>query len=250
MEGKHECTERPPIVQYWHAEEAPDYIADLFETYDDLNPDRRHLVFSRSSAAAFIDEHFDSRRLRAFEACAVPAMQADYFRYCATLALGGAYCDADSRCVASLRSLVPAGGAGRLFQRSDSEVTVNGLYAFGSPGHPFIELALEVATANIERRTSNHVYATTGPLIFTNLCRLRRLGSFDALMEHLAGHRSEWHARVLCEAIGDYGLVNRAFEGVMVSPISENVWIRAPECPLPYKETDEHWTNFKGTIYR
>ncbi len=247
MTGREEHIEGLPIIQYWHSAEAPDYIAALFETFSDLNPDRPHLIFNEASAAAFIAEHFESRRLRAFLACAVPAMQADYFRYCAVLKLGGAYVDADSRCISNLDSLLPAVGCGRLFQRPKGPV-VNGGFAFGSPGHAFLALVLDIATANVEGRDSDLIYATTGPLIFTNLCRLHRLGSFDAFIEHMTGRRHEDSARRLCETIGDYALVSRALVGITISPISENMWVSTAAGPLPYKE-NAHWMKVKGGIF-
>lgn len=239
-----------PIVQYWHSEDVPHYMGDLFQTFGDLNPDRPHLVFDRRSAASFISQHLGPRRLRAFQACAIPAMQADYFRYCAILVLGGAYCDADTRCVASLSSMIPTGRRGRVFLRRDGVAVLNAYFAFGSPGHPLLELALDVATRNIERRVDDSIYAVTGPLIFTNLYRLHRLGSFDALIDFMADRRYAGPARTLCESIDDYDRVSQAFEGVTVSPDSENTWICGPGRPLPYKQTGTHWTKFEGGIYR
>lgn len=251
MTGEGTHVEPPPIIQYWHEDEAPDYIASLLATFAEFNPERPQLVFSERSAAAFIAEHLGSRRVRAFQACAVPAMQADYFRYCATLVLGGIYCDADFRCIASIGPVIPLAGEGHLFKRDgEGGAVVNGFFAFGSPGHRFLELVLDVVTTNIERRSADSVYAVTGPLVFTNLYRLHRLGSFEALVEQMAKRPSAPYARSLCKAIGDYERVDRAFEGIKVSSAESNSWIRAPEGPLPYKETDSHWTNVKQSIFR
>jgi Glycosyltransferase sugar-binding region containing DXD motif len=231
-----------PIVQYWHAEQPPDYIADLLQTFSDLNPDRRHRVFSAAEAEELIAERFTARELSAFRACAAPAMQADYFRYCAVLALGGIYSDADFRCVAALAPLIPAAGRGRLFRGPKGNV-INGLFAFGSPGHPFLELALEVATANIERRLSDHVYFLTGPPIFMALTGLRRCGSFDALIAQTAGSKFERFVKAYCETIGDYGRVSHALEGIRVGATGEHdAFVAPPGIDLPYKSSDAHWT--------
>jgi mannosyltransferase OCH1-like enzyme len=63
-------------------------------------------------------------------------MQADYLRYAAVLALGGFYADVDFRRLADLKPLIPSSGHGRLFRGPKGNV-INGLFAFGSPGHPF-----------------------------------------------------------------------------------------------------------------
>jgi Glycosyltransferase sugar-binding region containing DXD motif len=240
--------DRLPIVQYWHEKVAPDYLEEMLTTFRERNPDRPHLVFSESTAEQLIEEHFGSREVEAFRACAVPAMQADYFRYCATFALGGVYCDADHRCIASLRPLIPTPGGGHLFLRPSGAI-INGLFAFGSPRHAFLELALEIATVNIERRRFDRVYFTTGPPIFTSMYWLRRLGSFDALFER-AG-RIEGYMRAYCEVIENCARVSDAFEGVRVSPIAKRrAFIQSPEGPLPHKATDAHWTNCGQEIFR
>jgi mannosyltransferase OCH1-like enzyme len=142
---------RLPLIQYWHSDAMPDRIAGLIESFRRLNPDLRHLVFNERSAAAFIGEHYDSRQLRAFRSCAVPAMQADYLRCCAALALGGVYCDAYWQCIARMQPLIPPPGNGRLFQAEKGNI-ISGIFAFGAPGHAFLELVLEIA--NCEHRAS------------------------------------------------------------------------------------------------
>lgn len=243
-----------PLVQYWHEEGMPGYIADLCQAFERLNPDLCHLVFNESSAKAFIGEQLGERRLRAFCACGVPAMQADYLRYCAVFVLGGAYADIDACCIKGLSSMIPQPGCGQLFMQPGKEgregLIVNGLFGFGSPRHPFLELALEVATANIECRVSNSVYITTGPVIFTMLYRLHRLGSFAALIDRSGDDSATEFARHLCDAIGDFGLVERAFEGIVISPPADNLWIRSPGRLLPYKRTGAHWMKARGEIFK
>lgn len=234
------------IVQYWHSQDVPSYITELLQTFTELNPDLQHLVFDESSAASFIDEHFGPRQLRAFRACAVPAMQADYFRYCAIHALGGVYCDADVRCVAALCSLVPQKKQGRLFLRPEGNSLINGIFAFGSPGHPFLALVLEIVTANIERRLADRVYFNTGPPILTSLLWLNRLGSRDAFLELAEKHNHLKYAHCYLDAVGDLAQVGRAFDGIEFLAAKENRWTGNPQTPLPYKATDAHFTNVRG----
>lgn len=101
---------RTPLIQYWHQSSVPPSIERLSGSFRAHNPEMRHMVFSEATATDFIEERFGAREAAAFLACAVPAMQADYLRYCAVYALGGMYFDADCRCVASLRPLFDACG--------------------------------------------------------------------------------------------------------------------------------------------
>lgn len=236
----------PPIIQYWHSESVPDYIADLLQSFDDLNPDLGHLVFSAPEAEEFIAERFTVREVAAFRACAVPAMQADYFRYCAVLALGGIYADADFRCLAGLRPLLPPSGGGCLFRSRRGNI-MNGAFAFGSGGHRFLELALEIATANIERRLCDSVNFVTGPPIFITLAALGVCGSFDKLIARSAGTPLGKFAGPYCEAIGNYDRVAAAIEGVTVA-MSMDAFFRH-EIELPYKRSNTYWANAKGKIF-
>lgn len=207
-------------------------------------------MFNTASADAFIADQFTSREVASFRACVVPAMQADYFRYCVILALGGLYSDVDFKCTASIRPLVPVDGKGQLFRGPKGNV-INSIFAFGSPGHPFLELALEIATANIECRLCDHVYYTTGPPIFMSLVNLHRLGSFDALIKQIphGSPQREW-ARSYCEVVDDYSRVSRALQGIEVSqPLAYQPVIQPPTEPLRYRQSPLHWMNFKGSIF-
>jgi mannosyltransferase OCH1-like enzyme len=241
--------DRPPIIQYWHSESVPADVAGLFATFRDQNPDLSHLVFSETSAANLIREHFGPRELRAFRSCAVPAMQADYFRNCAILILGGLYCDADTRCVARVRSLIPPPGHGQLFVREWGSIAYD-RFAFGAPDHPLLKLTLEIITANIEHRL-DRVFFATGPPVLNTLYWLYTLGSFEALSRAFEDNPSATYLHSYCEIIGDYTRVIDAFEGVEISPVSKvDALIGRPMGPLGYKKTDMHWTKFKGEIFK
>jgi hypothetical protein len=258
------------IGQYWNTEAVPDYIADLFVTFRDRNPDFHHRVFDEAEAEGFIAERFGPREAAAFRACAVPSMQSDYFRYCFGLAFGGVYADADYRCLRSLRSLLDGLEGGEIFLGPDTH-PLNGretkrvwsaFFAFREAGHPFLRLALDIATANMEARIAERVWPaghnvraaiwlTVGPGIPTAMRLIHEWGSLDAFVEGIAGSDAEPFGELYCEAIGSYERIVEAFEGVRVSP-SESMfaWVGRPEAPLPYKETDVHWHNVTTTIFR
>lgn len=250
MDGGGGAIDRLTIVHYWHDGEPPAYIAELLATFRAHNPEMRQVVFDESMAEKLIARNLGEREVAAFRSCAVPAMQADYFRYCAALAWGGVYCDADVRCKAGLRTLMPTRGEGWLVLRPHGAI-VNGLFAFGSPGHPLLEMVVDVATANIEGRSWKSVYMATGPALLTAMYWMHLYGSFDAFIANAPGPGWERYARVLNEVVGDCDRVIQAFEGVQITPASElNSFVQSTGMHFPYKESDTHWSNARGSIYR
>jgi mannosyltransferase OCH1-like enzyme len=261
------------LVQYWHSEEVPEEITALIESFRKRNPEMRHLLFDEASAEGFIAEHLSPREVAAFRTCGAPAMQSDYLRCCAVLALGGIYADADLRCVSPLEPLLDGLGSGELFgwaQIPDAlshlgltDRTVfgdterpgafrwveNGFFAFSAPGHPLLELALRVMTANIETRATESLIAVTGPGVFTSFYLLRELGSFEAFVAY-AGHGVlKPVARRICEIVGDHGRLMRMLDGVDISPVGRARQFVEHTMPS-YKETDAHWMRWPGSIFR
>lgn len=244
-----------PIVQYWHSEDVPAEVATLTASFRDLNPDLQHLVFDEAAAEEFIAERFTAREIAAFRACAVPAMQADYFRYCAIHTLGGVYSDVGFRCLRPLRTLIDTIDGGLLFSKPQPHrVVYNGLFAFTEPGHPLLRLALDVATANIERRMAETVNLTTGPWIFTCLAEVHRCGSFEIARRQAPTPMFEGLADRMHEVVEDYTRVEAAFKEVRIEPFSLAAgWIGTPKAPLQHKESDTDWINWprrKGGIFR
>jgi Glycosyltransferase sugar-binding region containing DXD motif len=241
----------PPIVQYWHSEEIPADIAELIDTFREQNPEMRHMLFCEAKAEEFIAEHLTAREVAAFRACAVPAMQADYFRYCAGYALGGISSDVDVRCLGSLRTFIDTPDEG-LLVRGSYEQVISGFFWFRSSGHPLLRLALDLATANIEQRSPPTVWAATGPWILAALVALDQLGSIDALRTEVAKLPMDVQFERFVRLVGDPARVAQALKGVRIVPYEGTTsWI-GPPGPLEYKRSEMHWTNWqkRATIFR
>ena len=243
-----------PIIQYWHSSEIPASVAELIRSVGTHNPRWRHLVFDRARAEELIAERFTPREASAFEACAVPAMQADYFRYCAIYALGGVYADADMRCDGSIDRVVAGEGGGKLFRRAvDVRVrprpyptVINHFFAFRSPGHPLMRLAVEIATTNVERRVAEDVWAVTGPGIFTGLLLLRDAESEQAFVERFGDDRGGIAAaESLCEVAGGVAGARTALAGVDIGLVRELSRSLQVVKDLPYKHTGTHWVRWE-----
>ncbi|MGC1852015.1 MAG: glycosyltransferase [Solirubrobacterales bacterium] len=239
---------RPPIIQYWHSAEVPTEISELVSTFRDQNPTMRHLLFNETEAMALIAEHYTDREVAAFRACAVPAMQADYFRYCAILALGGIYADADFRCRQPLHSLVEQFNGECLFTGSRGQI-MNGFFLLQKPHHPLLRLTLDIATHNIEQRFSERIWLVTGPGIFNGLAILYKRGFSDtAKGDRCMGVR--WSA---LEAAGGYVRIAEAFNALHTAPLRQVAdWISGPEFPLKHRQDHTHWfeRQKQKTIFR
>lgn len=236
------------IVQYWDSGEIPDYLGAELATFANLNPDFRHLVLSRATAEEFIAEHFTPREVAAFRSCAVPSMQSDYVRFCVGLVFSGIYSDVDFRCITPLGPLVPSPGNIRLFLGPRGNV-ISGFFAFRAPGHPFLELALEIVTVNIERRSPASVYFAAGPPIFTGLVILDQVESRDGSIAPFVDPPLQAAVREYWRVIGDRSRISAALGGVEVLTTEKYLEYIQPIGPLPYKSTDSHWLNFKGDIF-
>ncbi|MGC1852028.1 MAG: glycosyltransferase [Solirubrobacterales bacterium] len=257
------------IVQYWHDEDIPGEVAELIASFPALNPEMHHLVFSETSAEEFIAEHFTPREVAAFRACAVPAMQADYLRYCAVLAFGGIYVDVDMECVAPLSSLLEIAGDGVLFgmprlppmfrtpayewreRLGPYRAINNNIFAFSSPGHPLLELALAMATRSIETRSAENVALTTGPGIFTSLYLLREAGSLEVYADFVRGGVFEAGVPAFCAMIESRADIERRLQRVRIPSLSDAArWARPPKSKPSYKDAEGHWINVKTSIFR
>lgn len=261
----------PVIAQYWHSKQRPKPIEDAFASFREHNPDLHHLAFDESKADAFLAEHFSRRELGAFRACAVPAMQADYFRYCAIFTLGGVYADADLQCIRELRPLLERPCDGILFGRQGPLTAAqaaryswphevgpylavgNGFFVFPEAHHPLLATAIEIATTNIERRVADGargVWLTAGPGIFTSMYLLQHLGSIDAFIRYTAGSVLEPSATVFCEIVEGTAVIDGLLGGVAIRPRDESrAWIR-PVKVARKAGTAAHWWTYGGSIFR
>lgn len=183
-----------------------------------LNPEMQHRVFDRDRASWFIGKHLGQRECRAFEACAIPAMQADYFRAVAMLVKGGVYVDADcvsQRPLADLFAGIPYAGI----------LSFNGRYQLGlmmfrAPGDALIGAWLEHITRNVEARRGGNASVLTGP---------------SAIREVIDG-----------AAAGSPVL--RSVGRITPLPWSEmGPWVGLTDAA--YKSGPRHWENWRGSPY-
>ena len=138
------------LFQYWDTGEPPQDVAGWVEGFRVKNPEMQHRLYDRDRASWFIGKHFSERERRAFDALAVPAMQADYFRLCALVAKGGVWFDADCLPGRPLSTLI-ARAPSLLLVLLDGAI-INSTLIARRPGSPFLTACLGAATRIIEGR--------------------------------------------------------------------------------------------------
>lgn len=239
------------LIQYWDTGAPPPDIAGMIAGLVRDNPGLDHRLYDRDSAAHFIRKRLGERHWRAFQACAVPAMQADYFRLCALWAKAGVYVDADSR---SLRPLAP------LFEEvpealmvTDKGFFMTGTMLFRRPHNAFLAAILELATDNIESRRFNNVLVATGP----PLADAVRAIADPQWAESASKDLDDWNRGVIFgpllararEIIAPTAELRSAVGAIRLIPAGEaNTWLNFMR--PAYKSTAVHWRNWPGSIFR
>lgn len=239
------------LYQYWDTGEPPPEVAGWIDGFRSMNPDMQHRLFDRDRASWFIGKHLGARERRAFDACAVPAMQADYFRLCALAAKGGVYVDVDFESREPMRALV-ASAPGGLLALQDGEL-INGFMLAPSPANAFIGACLRLATLNVQAADIPNVYACTGPGVLSAVWGAirpkvghRLLAKMDNPLQESWGF-AEVLRRAKSEIVVDDPL-RAAFDALSLAPKAAlRRWFVARE--VAYKDSGRHWMNWQGSIY-
>ncbi len=239
------------LYQYWDTGPPPDGVASGIQTFQTRNPGMKHRLYDREAAAWFILKRLGERERRAFDACAVPAMQADYFRLCALWSTGGVYADADQSCGEPIAPLVARFG-GPLVPTRKGLVTQHFLI-FPRPADAFLRTWLELATLNIEARDIPNVHTATGPGAMRALWSLLDPATADANEEEMTGpQKAAWGYRQVLERARercDLGAeVVRSFRAIGTMDRVEAFRWFAP-IQADYKHTPVHWMHWPGSIY-
>ena len=234
------------LFQYWDTGDPPDDVAACIESFRVMNPEMQHRLFSRDGAAWFISKWLGRRERDAFEALAVPAMQADYFRLCAVWARGGVWVDADSIALKPMASLFgEAPGFLSMWQgQLQSHVILSRQAA-----NPFFGAALELATRHIEQRKEGKAVEVTGPHV---------LNLIWSEIDAEGWHEREHLRRCQCPLRSPDGAAvaalfpgaGEAFTGIA----REHDWVTRQWAfeveDAPYKQTVADWRRWRAPIYQ
>ncbi|HEY5412544.1 MAG TPA: glycosyltransferase [Caulobacteraceae bacterium] len=237
------------LFQYWDTGQPPQDVAGWIEGFRTDNPWLEHRFFDRESASRFIRNRLGKREQRAFDACAVPAMQADYFRLAALWVHGGIYMDADFQPHERLWTLVKRLPHSMMLV-FDNRIT-NGFIVSREAGNPFIGACLDLATANIEARRFDSPFDATGPALINALWALLAPEQSAGAPENPLARG--WDApdvlalaRDLIEVTPELVASFRAM--TLLHLLAAERWLTFERAA--YKDTPRHWVNWQGSIYR
>lgn len=239
------------LFQYWNSKDPPGEVAEWIEGFRAGNPDFEHELFNEESAARFIRHHHGEREAAAFAAAAVPAFQADFFRLCALTTFGGTYVDADNQCRRPLRELIELAPDALVFTFCGQ--INNGFLLFREAEDPFIRACLTLSLDNIENRRFEDCFLAAGAGLFNAVRTIAEPGSRPTVEALFAGHWTDrgfldlldQAERVLSptpELIAAYRRITQ------INAAQATLWIGADQ--PAYKQSDQHWTNWKGSSYR
>ncbi len=240
------------LFQYWDGAEPPSEVAGWIEGFRTRNPDFEHVLLNEATAADFIARHYGPREVAAFRACAVPAMQADFIRLCVLDVFGGVYVDADNQSLRPLSELIARAPRSLAFLWTG--LINNGFLMFRSPGDPFVRACLEMTLQNIEARRFEIEFTATGPGVVNAVrvvadpsCLDAVLGAFDnAVCRDWGFPALVEHARAAVPATPE--LVEAVASLTLMHALAASPWIGSDQ--PAYKQSDRHWGNWRGSIYR
>ncbi len=238
------------VFQYWDVD-LPDDIRSWTETVKARSDQIGYRLLDKTAARDFIHHSHGRRYVRAFDSCALPAMQADLLRLCLMHAVGGLWIDAGYECALPLGSFLHQ--TGETFVPAVRGLFYNGVLMFRKPGNAFIGQCLELAIDNIENRRCTKVVVATGPGVFN---------AIRWVLDRRWRRSLKIHARVLgWDKWGWQGLVSRAthivrptpalltaYEGLTsFSPTQLDPWLtpRFGE----YKSKPTYWHRWDQNIY-
>ena len=175
---------QPQLVQYWDQPEPPPALFERMDQWRSRHPDWCYRRYDRSSAAAFIVEHYGPELRDAFLDIRLPAMQADVFRIAALQAQAGVWIDAATRCLQPLDHWLNRRQPLVLLRRAHQQHPKiwNGLIHAADPHHPLLQQAWQRIAAALLARGGTKVYRDFGPGVLRQLLAMGN-GALQAGLE-------------------------------------------------------------------
>jgi len=87
------------IIQTWETKDISPEFQVIIDTWKNLNPGYEYYLFDKDERYAFIQKHFNSIVLEAYDLLNPGANKSDFFRYCYLYIEGGVATDLDTLCL-------------------------------------------------------------------------------------------------------------------------------------------------------
>ncbi len=196
------------IFQYWDQRVRPATVETISKSWSDHHPSHDYHFYDQKDARDYLQRHFHSEVLDAFDASDHPAVQSDYFRLARLAKDGGIYADADDLC---LSTLPDDWYHWDLVIHQEDFGSLGNNFVMARAGNAIVERALHMATSRLLDYCNETAWFKTGPALWTQAVGL----ALAAEPERLG------HLRILS-----------------VSELRGHVM---PHIPLEYKKTNRSW---------
>jgi mannosyltransferase OCH1-like enzyme len=87
------------LFQTWHSKDLPTKMQETVETLKKQNPELEYFLFDDNDCIDYIQEHFETNVVDAYNKLIPGAYKADLWRYCVMYIEGGVYLDIKYQCV-------------------------------------------------------------------------------------------------------------------------------------------------------
>ena len=154
------------IVQFWDESQPPEEVQKICQSWCHHNPNYEHTIFSLDKAIAFLQKHYDSRVLQAFNNCHHAATKSDFFRLAYLNRMGGFYADVDDKCLQPLDSLISSNP--ELVVAQGLRTNIENDFLGCIPGQVMIRTAFNQAVESLIDYCNESPWFKTGPGLVTS----------------------------------------------------------------------------------
>lgn len=271
-------TRKIPLSLFWYQQDIPEPVQGCLQTWKD-HPRFSTAVYGCKDAVDFFETTGQHKERVAYETCGPFAMASDYFRLFILYARGGIYIDANW---AQITDILPwieqncqAGQSGVLVSVNEAastwndpatdfmlakntDILLNGIMYFTNPQDPFLKIACEICTMNIQSKATESIAFASGSGVLTLLHAIRGFETRTAYLRYLEelvtyryfGHSLDQVVRHTIAAIQPYNfdMLKTMTAGINVVPgLSLGAHIRRDGLGQLHKD---HWYQLKGSLYR
>ena len=149
------------IFQTWRSHEVSPQVYERVQKMQQDNPDWHYCFFTDAMCREFIEKHFDTAVLAAYDNLIPGAYKADLWRYCVLYHYGGMYMDIKMTALVSLDDIIKNQprfmvARDRFFNYMKGDFYCYNAFMCSQKNHPILKLAIERVVENVK----NNYYGT------------------------------------------------------------------------------------------
>jgi len=185
----------PHVYTCWHTKDLPPKMKENYEHMLYTNQEMTFHLYDEDECRRSIEENFDKKVLRAYDALIPCSYKSDLWRFCILFLYGGVYIDIKYRCVAPFRLIELT--EKEHFVRDIPDTCIYTALIVTKPKNDIMRRCIDHIVWNVETDYyGRHALDPTGPGL---------LGRFFTVKERIAlplYHKCIWNQRVIRQVIG------------------------------------------------